>query len=27
VGQGAEFLGYAAPEIQHERSWTWRRRS
>ena len=27
VGQGAEFLGYAAPEIQHERSWSWRRRS
>jgi hypothetical protein len=27
VGQRAEFLGYAAPEIQHERSWSWRRRS
>lgn len=27
VGQGAEFLGYAATEIQHERSWSWGRRS
>ena len=27
VGQGAEFLSYAAPEIQHERSWSWGRRS